>query len=59
MKAKREPEAMTKVTIRLPQNLVERGKIRAIKERRNFQDVIAEALEAFLKTPLDREGAAR
>ncbi len=50
---------MTKVTIRLPENLVERGKIRAIKERRNFQDVIAEALEAFLKTPLVREGGSR
>ena len=50
---------MSKVTIRLPQGLVERGKIRAIKERRNFQDVISDALEAFLKTPINREGASR
>jgi len=56
---KREASDMVKVTIRLPQQLVERGKIRAIKEHRNFQDVIAEALEALLKTPLVREGEGR
>lgn len=50
---------MSKVTIRLPQTLVERGKIRAIKERRNFQDLVADALEALLKTPTDREGGSR
>lgn len=59
MKTKREASDMTKVTIRLPQQLVERGKIRAIKERRNFQDVIAEALDAFLKTPVQREESSR
>jgi len=56
---KREASDMTKVTIRLPQQLVERGKIRAIKEHRNFQDVIADALETLLKTPVQREEISR
>jgi len=42
---------MTKVTIRLPDQLVEKAKIRAIRERRTFQDVVGEALALYLKTP--------
>lgn len=47
---------MSKTTLRLPENLIERAKIRAIKERRTFQEITTAALEAYLKTPLAREG---
>lgn len=40
---------MSKTTIRLPDKLLERAKIHAVKERRTLQDVIADALEAYLK----------
>jgi len=48
---------MSKVTIRLPQSLVQRAKIRAIKERRALQEITAEALEAYLKR-VEREGGS-
>jgi hypothetical protein len=54
---KQEAEAMSKVTIRLPQSLVQRAKIRAIKERRALQEITAEALEAYLKR-VEREGGS-
>jgi len=47
---------MSKTTLRLPENLIERAKIRAIKERRTLQEITTTALEAYLKTPLAREG---
>jgi predicted HicB family RNase H-like nuclease len=50
MKTRREAEAMLKLTVRLPESLVERAKIRAIKERSSLQDLTATALEAYLKT---------
>jgi predicted DNA binding CopG/RHH family protein len=56
MKTKREIQPMSKTTLRLPENLIERAKIRAIKERRTFQEIATTALEAYLKTPLAREG---
>jgi hypothetical protein len=46
----------SKTTLRLPDNLLERAKIRAVKEKRTLQDITAAALEAYLKTPLAREG---
>jgi len=55
MKKPRESTKMAKVTIRLPDPLVERAKIRAIRERRTFQDVLTEALERFLRAA--KEGA--
>lgn len=48
MKTK-EAEPMSKVTIRLPDDLVERAKIRAIREHRTLQEMTAEALEAYLR----------
>lgn len=40
---------MSKVTIRLPNSLIDRAKIRAIKEHRALQEITADALEAYLK----------
>jgi hypothetical protein len=46
----------SKTTLRLPDNLLERAKIRAVKEKRTLQDITTAALEAYLKMPLVREG---
>lgn len=46
---------LIKVTVRLPEALMERIKIRAIRERRSVQDLAAAAFEAYLKTPITRE----
>jgi predicted DNA binding CopG/RHH family protein len=43
-----EQETRTKVTIRLPVALVKRAKHYAVDQDTNLQDVIAEALQAFL-----------
>jgi hypothetical protein len=47
---------MSKTTLRLPGSLLERAKIRAIKEKRTLQDITTAALEAYLKTPIARRG---
>jgi hypothetical protein len=55
----REGQPMFKVTMRLPENLVERAKIRAIKEHRTLQEIAAAALDAYLRSPIQREGGER
>ncbi len=50
---------MSKTTLRLPESLIERAKIRAIKERRTLQAITADALEAYLKTPITRAGGGQ
>ena len=50
---------MFRLTVRVPETLAERLKIRAVKERRTLQELVTEAIEAFLKTPLRREEGAR
>jgi predicted DNA binding CopG/RHH family protein len=40
---------MTKVTIRLPVDLVKTFKHRAIDEGRTFQELVAEAMREYLK----------
>jgi hypothetical protein len=48
-----------KVTMRLPENLVERAKIRAIKEHRTLQEIAAAALDAYTRSAIQREGGER
>jgi predicted DNA binding CopG/RHH family protein len=48
---KQAPEAMFKLTVRLPESLIENAKIRAVKERTTLQEMVAEALAAYLKAP--------
>ena len=50
---------MFKLTVRLSDSLVERAKIRAIRERLKLQEVIARALDLYLKTPRNREEEGR
>jgi len=42
---------MFKLTVRLPNSLIEKAKIRAVKDRRTLQDLVSDALEAYLKSP--------
>jgi hypothetical protein len=44
----RQPETV-KTSIRLPRELWRKAKVRALDEDKDLQDVIAEALAAFLK----------
>ena len=41
---------MTKTTLRIPKHLLDGCKHRAIDEGKNLQDVVTDALEAYLKT---------
>lgn len=43
---------MKKTTVKLPQHLWRAAQIRAIDEDRDFQDVVAAALELYLKKPV-------
>ena len=40
---------IAKTTLALPRKLIEAGKILAIKERRTLQEVVADALEMYLR----------
>ena len=50
---------MVKTTLRVPAELWEAARIRAIQERRTFQDVLADALRMYLKTPVKGEKGGR
>lgn len=40
-----------KTSIEIPEDVWRAAKIRALDERKNFQDIVAEALREFLKRP--------
>ena len=48
-----------KLTVRLPDSLWRDVKVRALDERRDAQDVVADALRAYLKTPVRRKWGKR
>ena len=50
MKTKPEAKALWKLTVRLGDDLAERLKIRAIRERRTLQAVVTVAIEQYLST---------
>jgi hypothetical protein len=50
MKTK-EPTETVKCTVKLPADLWRAARHRALDERRDFQDLVAEALELYLKRP--------
>jgi len=54
---KREAEPMFRLTVRVPETLAEKAKIRAIQDKTTLQDLVSEALDAYLKTPRRKEGA--
>jgi hypothetical protein len=58
-KPRREQANMKLLGVRVPESLIERAKIRAVREKSTLQDLVETALEAYLKTPLRREGESR
>jgi hypothetical protein len=55
MKTK-EPVEKVKVTMKLPADVWRAGRIRALDERRDFQDVVADALADYLKRKPAQKG---
>jgi hypothetical protein len=51
---KKEAAPMVKTTLRVPEAVWRAARIRAVEERRTFQDVLADALTMYLKTALKR-----
>ena len=47
---KNSKSEMTKTTLRISRHLLDACKHRAIDEGRNLQEIVADALEAYLKT---------
>jgi hypothetical protein len=47
---------LVKTTMRLPRELWNETRVQALYDRRNAQDLVAEALELYLKTKAKREG---
>lgn len=45
---------MVKTTIRLPEALWRKARIRALDEGRTFQELVQRSLELYLKTPVER-----
>ncbi len=41
----------TKTSIEIPEEIWRAAKIRAMDEKKNFQDIVAEALAEFLRKP--------
>jgi hypothetical protein len=52
----KEPSEMVKCTLRLPRAVWREAKIRAMDESRDFQDIVADALAAYLKAARPRGG---
>jgi hypothetical protein len=50
MKAKGDSEKV-KITAKLPVSLWRAARVRALDERRDFQDVVIDTLELYLKHP--------
>jgi len=49
MNMKSEKPEMTKTTLRIPKQLLDSCKHRAIDEGRNLQEIVADALEVYLR----------
>jgi hypothetical protein len=51
---KEEAMETVKCTLKLPRAVWREGRIRAMDEGRDFQDIVSEALELYLKAPAKR-----
>jgi hypothetical protein len=56
---KNETIEMVKTSTRLPKALWRDARVRALDEGRDFQEILASALAAYLKTPIKRQGEGR
>jgi len=52
---KKSPSEMVKTSVALPRDLWKAAHVRALDEGRDLQNVIAAALELYLKTPKGKE----
>ncbi len=48
-----------KTTVSLDETLWARARMRAIEERRDLQDIVADALKAYLRTPVAQKEGGR
>jgi hypothetical protein len=48
-------ERLVKTNVLIPEKLLERGKIRAVKEKMSFTALVRKALKEYLAKPLERE----
>jgi hypothetical protein len=51
MKKQEPADEAVKTTIRMPRRLWLAARTRALEEGRDFQDLVASAIDAYLKTP--------
>jgi plasmid stability protein len=56
--ATRKDVPLKKATFDLPESVRRRLKVRAAEEGRPMRDVLVAAIEAYLKTPLPKNGRA-
>jgi hypothetical protein len=59
MAAKTEEPEYQKISCKIPRALWRQGKIHAMDENLDFQDIVVRALEAYLQTPAKRGKEAR
>jgi len=57
MKIRKENIPMVKTSLRLPEDIWQAARIRAIEERRDAQDLVADALRDYLKQKTRKESA--
>jgi hypothetical protein len=48
-------ERLVKTNVLIPEKLLERGKIRAVREKTSFTALVRKALKEYLAKPLERE----
>lgn len=58
-KRKATAASLIQFSVRVPDKLIEKVQVRAARERRTLQDLVADALGAYLKTPLKRPEVSR
>ncbi len=59
MTTKTEEQEFTKISCKIPRALWRQGKIQAMDENVDFQDIVVKALEAYLQAPAKRGKEAR
>ena len=59
MQKPREEQEFTKISCKIPRALWRQGKIHAMDENVDFQDIVVRALEAYLQAPAKHGKGAR
>jgi hypothetical protein len=56
MKKHKQAEEAVKTSIRMPRRVWLAARTRALEEGLDFQDLVASAIDSYLKTPSKKEG---